>query len=236
MSLSNKSPTMTRSSAAQKEQMKTGNRTAFVALPKSMKAKRATNNDVINKHIKSGIQVALQSGDSNFVVAFDLQQPVLTLSALHTGRGAEDASTEEAGNLYTTIQLSIGSRFMLLENLWMERGFHNGRLGPWRIWCGLPVPQILVVSHCTLSSLGLMDLLAVVFDPRSPQRSQCSALPVSFSLALRSVPEPSFPWYCHMLSLYIRGRVSAWTRRSLISLRSPTRRGFITWPCLVYGP
>ncbi|KZN84499.1 hypothetical protein EN45_086370 [Penicillium chrysogenum] len=37
-----KSQTMTRFSANEKEQMKTGNRTAYVALPKNLKARRAT--------------------------------------------------------------------------------------------------------------------------------------------------------------------------------------------------
>ena len=33
------------------------------------------------------------------------------------------------GNLYATIQLSIGSRVMLLENIWTERGLQNGSFG-----------------------------------------------------------------------------------------------------------
>ncbi|KAJ5859917.1 hypothetical protein N7534_005194 [Penicillium rubens] len=45
-----KSVTMTRFSAHEKEQMKSGNRTAYVALPKNVKAKRATKNDALNKH------------------------------------------------------------------------------------------------------------------------------------------------------------------------------------------
>lgn len=41
-----KSPTMTRFSAHEKELMKSGNRTAYVALPKNVKTRRATKNDV----------------------------------------------------------------------------------------------------------------------------------------------------------------------------------------------
>ena len=71
-----KSPTMTRFSAQEKEQMKSGDRTAFVALPKSMKTKRAAKNDELNKHIarsckKFGLEAVLQSGDSYFAVVFD---------------------------------------------------------------------------------------------------------------------------------------------------------------------
>jgi hypothetical protein len=41
-----KSQTMTRFSANEKEQMKTGSRTAYVALPKNLKARRATKPSV----------------------------------------------------------------------------------------------------------------------------------------------------------------------------------------------
>lgn len=66
-----KTPTLTRFSGAEKGQMKSGNRTAFVALPKSTWAKRATNNDLPNKHVaaacrKLGLQVVLQSGGCIF--------------------------------------------------------------------------------------------------------------------------------------------------------------------------
>jgi hypothetical protein len=67
---------MTRFSANEKEQMKAGNRTAYVALPKNLKARRASKNDALNKHIsrtykKLGLEAVLQSGDSYFAVAFE---------------------------------------------------------------------------------------------------------------------------------------------------------------------
>ncbi|KAJ9488760.1 hypothetical protein VN97_g4515 [Penicillium thymicola] len=66
---------MTRFLANEKEQMKTGNRTAYVVLPKNLKARRATKNDALNKHIsrtrkKVGLEAVLQSGDSYFAVVF----------------------------------------------------------------------------------------------------------------------------------------------------------------------
>ncbi|KAJ5927578.1 hypothetical protein N7516_009351 [Penicillium verrucosum] len=67
---------MTRFSANEKEQMKAENRTAYVALPKNMKAKRAAKNDELNKYVartckKLGLEAVLQSGDSYFAVVFE---------------------------------------------------------------------------------------------------------------------------------------------------------------------
>lgn len=42
---------MTRFSANEKEKMKSGKRTVYVALPKNMKTRRAAQNDALNKHI-----------------------------------------------------------------------------------------------------------------------------------------------------------------------------------------
>lgn len=71
-----KSPTLAGFSAAEKESIRNGNRTAFAALPKNLKAKRATNNGLLNKHIvhvgkKLGLQAVLQSGDPYFVAVFE---------------------------------------------------------------------------------------------------------------------------------------------------------------------
>jgi hypothetical protein len=55
---------------------------------------------------------------------------VLLVEASHTGGvPAERASTDEAGNLHKEMPLSIDTRIMLRENLWVERRLFNSSIG-----------------------------------------------------------------------------------------------------------
>jgi hypothetical protein len=67
----------------------------------------------------------------------ELNRLVLLVEASHTsGVPAERASTDEAGNLHKEMLLSINTRIMLRENLWVERRLFNGLMGTVRdiIW------------------------------------------------------------------------------------------------------
>ena len=55
----------------------------------------------------------------------DMGHRVIKLAASHEGLKAEEASTEEAGNLQAVLDVSIGCRIMLTENL----SFHLSRGG-----------------------------------------------------------------------------------------------------------
>jgi hypothetical protein len=66
-----------------------------------------------------------------------LRRPVLLVIASHTGgSAAEDANTDEGGNLHKDILISINARIMLRENLWVERILFNGSMGTVRdiVW------------------------------------------------------------------------------------------------------
>ena len=49
-------------------------------------------------------------------------QPVATINAVHTGRNAAKASTDDAGGLESVVCLAHGDRVMLTANLWVDVG------------------------------------------------------------------------------------------------------------------
>jgi ATP-dependent DNA helicase PIF1 len=54
--------------------------------------------------------------DYNYTRLANLGQPVIVLSASHTGTGASGTSTEDGGNLHVVLPICIGARVMLIEN------------------------------------------------------------------------------------------------------------------------
>ena len=73
----------------------------------------------------------------NYFRLRQLRRPVLLVIASHTGgSAAENANTDEGGNLHKEIPISINARIMLRENLWVERSLFNGSMGTIRdiVW------------------------------------------------------------------------------------------------------
>jgi hypothetical protein len=65
----------------------------------------------------------------NFEHLNALDAPILRITVTGTGRGWEIVASREAGNLDMYVPVAIGSRCMLIENLWVEKGLVNGFFG-----------------------------------------------------------------------------------------------------------
>jgi ATP-dependent exoDNAse (exonuclease V) alpha subunit len=58
-----------------------------------------------------------------------LNKPVVQVHAQHTGKNAENASSEKAGNLVSKFPVCIGARVMMTRNIWPAVGLVNGAQG-----------------------------------------------------------------------------------------------------------
>ncbi|XP_078371416.1 ATP-dependent DNA helicase Pif1-like [Oculina patagonica] len=65
----------------------------------------------------------------NFEKLHSLGTPIVRISAVHSGRNARAAKSDDAGGLDSEIFLSRGAAVMLTSNLWQEVGLCNGATG-----------------------------------------------------------------------------------------------------------
>ena len=65
----------------------------------------------------------------NFEKVKNLGSPIARISALHSGRNAKNATSDDAGGLDAVMFLARGAAVMLTCNLWQEVGVCNGATG-----------------------------------------------------------------------------------------------------------
>ena len=67
----------------------------------------------------------------------NVQQPIATIKAVHTGANAAKASPDhdDAGGLEALICIAKSARVMLISNLWVEVGLVNGGIGTVKAIC-----------------------------------------------------------------------------------------------------
>ena len=65
----------------------------------------------------------------------NVQQPIATIKAVHTGANTAKASPDDAGGLEAIICIAKSARVMLISNLWVEVGLVNGAIGTVKAIC-----------------------------------------------------------------------------------------------------
>ena len=73
------------------------------------------------------LRAQVESYNHDHLVA--ILQPVIQVTAVNHGAGAQEVAADKAGNLLNKIPICIGARVMLTRNLWQPCGLVNGAQG-----------------------------------------------------------------------------------------------------------
>jgi len=109
----------------------------------------------------------------NFDKLTKLATPIARMSAVHSGRNAKAATSDDAGGLDSVIFLARGAAVMLTCNLWQEVGLCNGATGvvqdlifhPDRPPPCLPIAALVQFPHYTGPAFLQTDCLTVPVPP-----------------------------------------------------------------------